>query len=264
MSQTLARFLGTSLPADVIIDCMAVGPDVLRMLGEREGSKPAIISWMPRDYSGVGHPDWRPEARQLRGADGRIIPALLQRFPTVRGAPARIAAFGFSAGSNSGLRELLRSPADRGALSFVASVDGLHFLKAYDGSVFQEDFDPWVAYARDAVEGRATCVFTGNNLQAPTVSTTKTPEGMKLIHQAILARVGNDAAFRYPPNLSVMRQFSAYGPPLTNGQGGIGNCYFYEYPGTQAVDHIIQARVIVPRIFNTFLAAAWSQGNLGV
>ena len=49
-----------------------------------------------------------------------------------RSEVGRIAAVGFSAGSNSGVRTLLESELDRARLDFVAAVDGLDTRQAED------------------------------------------------------------------------------------------------------------------------------------
>jgi hypothetical protein len=254
----LARFLGVSMSADLILSCMAMPASTLRLLEARPGKKPAIIEWMPPTASGH-HPDWKPVAQSLRDSSGQIIPNLLRRYPVLGDQmPSRIAAFGFSAGSNSGLRELIRSPADREMLSFVGSIDGLHF-RMQDGSIeAPADYDPWVKLAVEAVLGKKWVVFTGNNIPPPTPITTRTSEGMRMVNRSVIDYLGSEKlSRRYPPRLEVMQEFVSYGPPLPNGQGGLGNCYWFEYPGTQAADHVTQASTIIPRVMDTFLAAAW-------
>lgn len=253
--ETFARFLGNVMPGDLIFSCMA---GVSRFF-VNSSHRPAVIEWAGEAEPGK-HPSWVSMVRKLRDpATGQLIPRLVAMFRA--GEPKRIAAFGFSAGSNSGLRELLRHPKDRAMVSFVGSIDGLHPTTNWNATALA-DFDlqvlPFAEYALRAARGEATMVITGNNLAAPTATTYQTPQTMRLINQWVVKKLGGtDAVKDYPTNMALIREFLSKGGPVPNGVGGIGRAYWFEYPGTQKRDHIEQANIVTPNVVRTFLADAW-------
>ena len=122
-----APFCGGSRVPDVVISCMGMrkAPDWLPWAG----SPPIMLEWAGVPTAS-GHPSWQRAALPLRASDGSILPSLFARYRRYLGFDLdqveRIAAVGFSAGSNSGIRCLLQSELDRARLDFVAAVDGMH------------------------------------------------------------------------------------------------------------------------------------------
>ncbi len=266
-TSTRAVYVAHDLPAGAaIFSCMAVnqhGYDVL----DGWPQKPAVIEWMPRQQ-GSGHPDWKPDGWAFRDpVTGRIIPRLLRMFG--RTDPRRLAAFGFSAGSNSGLRELLRNQADRESLSFVGAVDGLHAAVS-DSSIhrpenpksyflaWEDQIAPFAEYALRAARGQCRMVITGNNLQEPVSGTTRTPFAMRKLFEWVELQPGI-----LPYNESLTRSFADLGAPLPNFIYGRGDLHCFSYLGTQKADHITQANVIVPRLLQHMLQPLWVTGGLG-
>lgn len=252
---TFARFLSAVMPGDLIISCMA---GVSRYF-DNIGHRPAVIEWAGEGPPG-SHPSWVEPAAKLRDpVTKELLPRLFGMFRA--GSPTRVAVFGFSAGSNSGIRELLRNPNDRARISFAACVDGLHPVKNWNDSGvadFNLQVAPFANYALSASKGTGTIVFTGNNLESPTPTTYRTPQTMQLINRYVVEQLGGpDAVASHPTDMTRIRSFLADGEPTPNGVGGIGNAYFFEYPGTQKEDHITQANVIVPRIIERFLTPVW-------
>jgi len=253
-----ARYMGSSMRKSVIFDCFA---GVAAAFEDAE-SAPTIIELQGLTAEGQGHPSW-DWLESKRDPSGRLIPSLLKWYKA--GSPERIAIVGFSAGSNSGLRQLLRHPQDREAVSFMASIDGLHPVTSWDGKTLANpaiQFEPFSKYSIMAARSNGYAVFTANNLAPPTTTTWSTPQAMKAINKEVVAKAGN--VNDLPTNMAAIREFLAMGGPKPNAMGGIGNCYFFEYPGRTASDHIAQAKTVMPRILEVFLSDAWPSGKTQV
>lgn len=254
--------VGRELPDHVLFSCMALNVPGLAEL-ESWPAKPGVIEWMPRTVKPGSHPSWIDDGMAYRDpSTKRLLPRLLQMFG--RRDPSRIAAFGFSAGSNSGVRELLRSPEDREALSMVAMVDGLHAMKAMPALYNPEDprtfFVDWAGqvapcaeYALRAARGQAVMVLTGNNIVPIPDTNTRTAEGMQHVFKWVEKQSGIK-----PYNEKVVRVFADLGEPTPAYLFGRGNLFCFGYNGTQAKDHIAQAKVVIPRILRHILKPLWT------
>ena len=254
MPQTLARNLGSAMPPDLVISCMA--GTVIRGFDVWPEPHPTVIEWAGEKGPGQKHPSWQTAARSKRGQDGRLIPNLIDWFNA--GSPERVAIYAFSAGSNSGLRELLRHPEDRAMVSFCGSIDGMHGILNWNRTGYADwemSVAPFAQYAlRAATTDEAMMVVTGNNLAAPTGHSTRTPDMMKDVNRWVAGQVN---VHERPPDHELMNEFLGEGEPTPNGKGGIGNAYFFEYPGLHEEDHRLQARIIIPRVTRTFLMHSW-------
>lgn len=164
---------------DVIISTMG-----LRSVSWWPGSrKPYLVEWPGVISNAGGHPSWFAAATSLRRPDGQLLPNLLARY-NLSGAK-RIAVVGFSAGSNSGVRELIRNAEDRKRISFVGAFDGLHPVLSQQSTwnlqdpmsffVSPKQLEPWLAYMALAAAGRKGMVMTASSIPepAPNLSTSK-------------------------------------------------------------------------------------------
>lgn len=259
----MAMNVGRDLPEALVFSCMAVGKPGLAAL-DSWPARPGVVEWMPRLTKPGSHPDWKPDGLAFRDpVTGRVVPRLLQMFG--RSEPLRLAAFGFSAGSNSGVRELLRSPSDRESLSFVAAVDGLHaalsnpvlHVPSNPKSYFLDwkgQMEPFVEYAIQAARGQCTMVLTGNDLAEPAAGLTRTPYAIRRLMDYVESQPDIE---EYDQDTA--RAFADLGAPLPLQMFGRGKLYCFTYGGTRKEDHIAQAKVVVPRIIDMFLKKLWAK-----
>lgn len=258
----MARNVGRDLPESLIFSCMALGQTSLSEL-DSWPARPGVIEWMPRQTKPGSHPSWKEDGFALRDpTTGRIIPRLLRMFG--RNDPKAIAAFGFSAGSNSGVRELLRDSTDRESLSFVAAIDGLHAAmasptihKADDVTSYFLDWKgqvaPFAEYALRAARGQCTMVMTGNNLAEPARGLTRSPFAIRKVFEWVEKQSGV-----LPYDEAASRRFADLGEPAPFNIFGAGKLYCFTYAGTQKEDHRAQAKVIAPRILKNILLPLWT------
>lgn len=258
-TNTYAAFIARDLPSTVILSCMAVSPKVL----EREwpAPRPGLIEWSPT-LSTTAHPSWGNDAQRFRDyGTGRLLTPILKRFGESR--PERIALFGFSAGSNSGVRELLRNRTDREEISFTACIDGLHaHLKPKtlwtDDPVspfldWESQLRPTAEQALRAARGECRMIITGNDLQEPIEGVGRTPFAMRKIYEWVMTHDGV-----LPFNQALSRQFADAGSPTPTFAFGAGELYCFGYLGTQKRDHIEQAQTVIPRAIRMFLMPLWT------
>jgi hypothetical protein len=152
--------------------------------------KPTLLEW---PGEGPGHPSWANVAASLRDGEGRLLPRLLAKYSLSNAE--RIAVVGFSAGSNSGIRELIRHPEDRARIAFVGAFDGLYPALS-DQSVWNttnprsyfvdpKQIDPWLGYMRLAATGQRIMVMTASSIAAPGPGIAPTKLALtKLLEQA--------------------------------------------------------------------------------
>ena len=235
------------------------------------------IDWMPpaTDYRTGGHPSWVADANRLRSGGGPLLPALLRRYG--RPEDADVLAIGFSAGSNSGLRELLRDPQDREQLVGVVALDGLHsslktWVKNGDlGSVrsrsmyadWNGQMAPFEDYMRRAADGDKLMVATASNVAAPPGGISKTRNAwLDIITD--LASLGVsvnplDASIKETLTGTDGRPVSWYpAPGATVGDRG----YALFFDGDQARDHVQQARLLGPWVLGKFVLPFLAERNI--
>jgi len=267
---------------DVLISCMAIRklPDWLPW----SGSPPVCLEW-----SGVptesGHPSWQRAARGLRGADGAILPRLFARYRQYLGFGLeevdRIAAVGFSAGSNSGIRVLLESELDRARLDFVAAIDGMHPTLVErrgvhrplsddprsDFVAWDQQMGPFAAYADLAAQGQCGFVATASSVAPVSNSISTTAQALSALYAWISMVVGPSS-----PNLPAMFPPRSESPKLRPGEQypipyqvqGVGDFVALWYPGDQARDHVLQAQVVIPDVLRAFLVPRWGGQSPGL
>ncbi len=244
------------------------------------GTQPALIDWPGVRSSPAAHPSWSGPADALRGSDGRLLPALLRKYG--HASASRVACIGFSAGSNSGLSQLLRHPLDRAQIDFVGSFDGIHgYVGQYpppQGNPlayfkFREQADPWLDFMRQAALGLKGCVITASNVAPPGADFTQTRLALTSLLQALGTQLGRlspgDTPWTSPPLL--YRPGDAPLPAATLAQvreswgttatATMGHLNALEAPnGDQKEDHIKQAKLIGPLMLAT-LVPRWRAGG---
>lgn len=267
---------------DVLISCYALRklPTWLPWAGE----PPVMVEWAGVPTAS-GHPSWQRAAAGLRDSDGAMIPGLFRRFRQFLGFGledvGRIAAVGFSAGSNSGLKALLHSPLDRARIDFVAAVDGMHPTLAARRSVHRpqtddpaEEFVAWdrqmgafAAYADAAAQGSCTFVATASSV-APVSSTIATTAQALSALYAYVARAAGPSSpnlpANYPPrgDSPALREGEPY--PVPYQIQGVGDFICMWYAGDETRDHQLQASVVVPDILQAFLVPRWGGPSPGL
>jgi hypothetical protein len=187
-----------------------------------------VIEWPGVSKSG-GHPSWAAKAASMRGPLG-LIPNILRQYGIKK--PRRIGLVGFSAGSNSGLRELLRDPLDRALASFAVSADGMHMAVRSDykrGSELADDdliepsqLEPFKSFARTG----KPFVITASNVERPIPTVTKTREAMLNIEHGLAEQ-------------PVKQDYGLEGNTWSKG-----NVLFYITDGNMAKDHVHHANSI--------------------
>lgn len=256
---------------DVLISCMALAklPDL------DWPSEPGFIQWAGAATG--GHPDWSKPADQLREGkwrQGRLLPRLLKRFGMA--ADARVAAVGFSAGSNSGLRELMRNAEDRAQIDSVFAVDGFHPMRhprpkssaprdqfaAYDQQIgFLAD------YAASAAHGGKMYVQTSSLVATPNPGVFATWEAMPLLYQLAMDQV--PPRMQAPPNLPASFPGRTTSHKLKDGEpyplprATKGNADFLQlyYDGAGPRAHKLQAWVVAPDLIRELLLPRWKRGQ---
>jgi hypothetical protein len=184
----------------------------------------------------------------------------------------RVAVVGFSAGSNSGVRELLRSPLDRARIDFVAAIDGMHPMFTHrrirSAELEPEELyadwpgqmEPFAAYALEAAEDAGgAMVCTASQVRA---SPGVAPSYMALasLYQWVAARTSAHGPWipeAFPPRSSApaLRVGEAYPTPLE--EQGARRFVALWYPGRTARDHQLQAWVVAPDVLRAFLVPLW-------
>lgn len=234
--------------SDVVLSFMA-----LRELPP--GLDARLVEVPGRVSPGHKHPGWDWLGR-LRSPDGQVLSNLLAELGL--SDAGRIAAFGFSAGSNAGLREILTDWRDRARLDFVACLDGLHAAVGADGAFLDAtaQIDPFRDAAIEAATGELTLIATASSIAAPRVpgvTLTRTREAWNRIADEIEDLYGQIAPPAEPP--AAVR--SAVVRP--DAVRGWGDFLFLAYPpsGDPGQDHRDQAQIVAPLIAETMLAPLW-------
>lgn len=266
---------------DLIISCAGLRrvPDWLPWSGE----PPKLLEW-PGAPTASGHPSWKVSARTLRDADGAILPTLLARYRRFLGfdlgSVGRIAVVGFSAGSNSGVRELLRSPLDRARVSFVAAIDGMHPMWARrrvrrseleapapsDPESMYLDWtaqmQPFAAYALDAAQDQGGAMVATASQVRPSSGASVAPSYVALasLYQWVAQRSDATEPWlppAFPPRSSSPTLQSGEDYPLPIQVQGARRFVALWYAGQTTRAHELQAWVVVPDVLRSFLVPLW-------
>lgn len=218
---------------------------------------PEWAGWVLREWSGKpgssGVPGWSDLAMGMRsGQTGRLLPSLLESW---RLAPdSVVVAVGFSAGSNSGLRELLRNADDRAQIAAAVAIDGAHWnvKKISDAPAVADYWDfkgeagPFAAAAIEAARTGKPFLMTASQVGRPTNQTTMTREAAKTLRAYVESQTGlapgaAPAPFAGELSGTVKGQTVTKSPVESWAQGGFTVGL---YPGNGPNDHIWQADAI--------------------
>lgn len=244
------------------------------------GARPALIDWQGVRASPAAHPSWSGPADALRGPDGRLLPALLRKYG--HSSASRVACIGFSAGSNSGLGQLLKHPLDRAQIDFVGSFDGIHgYVGQYPPPAgnplayfkYRDQADPWFDFMRQAALGLKGCVVTASNVAPPAADFTQTRIAVTSLLQALGTQLGRlsagDTPWTSPPLMyrpgdaalpaATLEQVRASWGTITTATMGQLNALTAPN-GDQKEDHVKQARMIGPLMLAT-LVPRWRAGG---
>lgn len=256
---------------DVLISCMA-----LAQLPDLFNKAPGFLQWAGQATG--GHPDWQKPADSMRkGAwrKGRLLPTLLGMY----GFPkdARVAAVGFSAGSNSGLRELTRNEEDRAQIDTILAVDGFHPMKhpnpkgsgaAQQFAAYDQQIAGIAEFAITAAHGGKVYAQTSSQVATPNPGVFATWEAMPLLHDLVLdqvpARLHSPAALPsgFPNRTSdpKLKTGETYPKPLAVA----GNANFVQlyYPGAGKRAHQLQAWIVAHDLVRELLAPRWNTGEV--
>jgi hypothetical protein len=268
---------------DVVISCMAIRklPDWLPWAG----AAPVVLEW-----SGVptesGHPSWQRAARGLRDSDGALLPRLFKRYRQYLGFDLseadRIAAVGFSAGSNSGIRALLENELDRARLDFVGAIDGMHPTLAperrgvhrplsddprSDFVAWDQQMGPFAAYADLAAQGSCGFVATASSVAPVNRTISTTAQALSALYAWVASVVGPSSPrlpASFPPRDTSPELRPGEQYPLPYQIQGVGDFVCLWYPGDQEEDHRLQVRVVIPDILRAFLVPRWGGPSPGL
>ena len=218
--------------------------------------------WKSFEWSGKptarGYTGWSAVAAALRDrGTGRLLPNLLKNYNM--SPDSMVVAVGFSAGSNDGLRELLRNAEDRNQIVAAVAVDGAHWNQKKQGATDPKDYWDWKGeagpfdqMAQLAATSGKPFVTTASMVAAPVVpkqilSTTR--EALASISGTTLGATGiakssPPGMFAVPLTGTVKGQQVSKAPIDGWSQGGFVASV---WPGNQPNDHIWQANTLVPQ-----------------
>ena len=234
----------SSPPSKVVIDMMGLGG----LPPEWSGWK--FIEWSGQTQGG-GYSSWVPLAQQLRDSAGRILPNLLRKYGM--DPSSAVVAVGFSAGSNNGLRELLRNSEDRKQIIGVLAIDGAHWnvRKVSDTPAIGDywdwkgEADPFAQTALEAANGGRPFLATASQVARPGAALTMTREGLRSVSSWLdsqgASRGPAPAPFNGEIKATVNNREVSKSPVDSWSQG---NFVVSLWPGNQPADHVWQARAI--------------------
>lgn len=251
------------MPTDVVLSMFA-GEKIPP--GVPFAHPPRVIQWNP-PIVGMGHPSWTAEADKLRAGPwrkGPLLPALLRRYGVRIEDVGRIAVLGFSAGSNNGVRELLRSDDDRRRIDTVLAVDGLHPNLAVTPktpprggyAAWNAEMEPFAAFGERAALGAAAMVATASQVAAPSSRNGQTARVLADLEADVIARfpAGQDFGPQVLPD-----DYPTSGDPLVPlVRHQIGSFAALWYPGKDKAAHIAQGTAVVRDLWRDVLSRRWS------
>lgn len=259
---------------DLVISAYALNAKTWALAWPDASTRPRLLEWSGTSATPGGHPSWETAARALRGSDGALLAPLLRR-SNIRDA-ARIAVVGFSAGANSGLRELLRSPIDRARIDAAFSIDGIHALVRDESGAHPAAWsdptqvDGLFQLMQAGARGQALAVVTASNVARPVTCSTcaKTSWALGRLTAAIAADLG-----RSPSSVETFSAVSDPIPPALAAAlvalGETEHARFSDlwalwFRGDQAADHIRQAHEILPLLIRSLLVPRWTKTSLTI
>jgi hypothetical protein len=213
--------------------------------------------------SGKGNPSWGRVLDPMRDSEGRVLPGLFKRYEQFVGVPFadvnRIAAVGFSAGANNGLRNLLKHPEDRDRIDALISIDGLHpnirrridFDSDDPGDAvidWKGEMGPFVDLAVRGLRDQALAVWTASDITINRSDVASTRDALRLLTIAVAAQVQQQPSMGRVPELEDP-------PPEATVQ--LGDFFALWYAGADAEAHRIQARRVLPEILRRLLVPRW-------
>lgn len=215
-----------------------------------------LIEWAGKP--GGGAPGWSDYAASLRDrTTGRLLPNLLRNYNL---APdSMVVGVGFSAGSNSGLRELLRNEGDREQIAAAVGIDGAHWNQKKKGAITPDQFWDWKGeagpfdqMAQLAARTGKPFVATASQVAAPVVG----QQILSMTKEALQAVSGTTQQATGTAKGSIPSMFLGTLTGTVKGQQmskialdgwSQGGFVATMWPGNQANDHIWQAQVMVPQ-----------------
>jgi len=255
---------------DLVISAYALNAKTWAAAWPDPATRPRLLEWPGVPPAPGRHPSWFDAATKLRGGatDAPLLDALLRQY-NISDA-RRIAAVGFSAGANSGLRELLRAPQDRARFDAVFSIDGIHASVAdpsgahpgawKDGSQVAGLLD----VMRAGAAGRILAVVTSSDVAAPGGDAAKTSWALGRLTAAIADQLG-----RAPSSVETFTAVSdAIDPALLAQLQALGeteharfrDLWALWFRGAQGADHIRQAAEVLPLLLRSLLVPRWTRG----
>lgn len=212
-----------------------------------------------------------------------MLPRLLASYRRFLGfdlsGVGRIAVVGFSAGSNSGIRELLRSPLDRARISFAAAIDGLHPMWAQrrirrsdeePAPLTPEErfadwpgqMEPFAAYALDAAQNQGgAMVITASQVAASSRKVAASSQALAYLWEWVASRVGLPGPTvpgPFPPRSSSPKLRAGEPYPVPFATDGARSFVGLWYPGRDRRAHALQAWIVAPDILRAFLVPLWA------
>lgn len=232
------------------------------MAGAGDHLPPDWAGWKSFEWAGKpngrGGTGWSDYAAALRDrTTGRLLPNLLKNY---RMSPdSMVVGVGFSAGSNDGLRELLRNEDDRKQMVAAVAIDGAHWNQKKKGATDPNDFWDWKGeagpfdqMAQLAAKTGKPFVATASQVAGPVVPNqilSMTREALQGVAGTVLSSTGvakssPAGAFAVPLTGMVKGQNMTKAPVDGWTQGGYAVSL---WPGNGPNDHIWQAQVLVPQ-----------------
>lgn len=249
---------------DLVISCMALAKPPAGLVFP-QGVQ--VLHWMPPVEAGK-HPSWTPQADAWRDPPyrkGRLLPNLLKQYGLNLESFGRLAAFGFSAGANNGLRELLRNQEDRESFDAVFSVDGLHpnlrLVPAGTGprakyAAWDQEMEPFADFATAAAFGERLAVFTASDVAAPSLTNAKTASALLDLVADVQARLPPEVKWTGPIVPAEAFPTSPSSPKPIHSAGS-RNLSVWWYAGADKAAHIAQGKLVTADLWRDFLAYRW-------
>jgi hypothetical protein len=259
------RLTSTGDTMDLVISAYALNATTFAAAFP-DGKRPRLIEWPGEQPPGGGHPSWSRIAMAMRDENGDIIPALLRAYSAQDSK--RIAVVGFSAGSNSAVRELLRSPRDRRRIDAVFAIDGIHAQVRDESAAYPHAFaDPsqpagLLSMMMTAAQNQKLCVVTASDVAKPCSTCAKTSWALGRLTAVVAASVDRlpssvetFSATSDPIDSSLLAQLIALGE---TEHARFGDSWSLWFKGAQGADHVRQAQQVLPLLLRALLVPRWS------